>query len=147
HIAPRPLITQLIGALAPSGARLTGIMKIAPPMIVPTTSADVIQNPILLSSVSVIAMPPPRKSERLRTRTGRRLPRRASPRLPDHEHDAARHEQAEREQEGLPARAVEGEQDEGEADGAGDGRQRLAVLDRRRDRGGGLEVENRVDPE
>ena len=43
---PIPLTTQPISALRPSGARATGSMKMAAPMIVPTTSAQVIQKPI-----------------------------------------------------------------------------------------------------
>src|SRR6185369_7794869 len=86
HIAPNPLITQPMEALSPSGARLTGNMKIAPPMIVPTTSADVIQKPILLSSVSVIVAFPLKESRA--SLFGRRDLLRAFQRLPDQEdHD------------------------------------------------------------
>ena len=43
---PTPLTSQPINELTPSGARVTGSMKIADPMIVPITSALVIQMPI-----------------------------------------------------------------------------------------------------
>ena len=46
HKTPAPLISQPIKAFAPSGARLTGSMKMPAPMMVPTTSADVIQMPM-----------------------------------------------------------------------------------------------------
>jgi len=46
QIAPIPLTPQLSTAFTPSGARLTGNMKMAPPMIVPMTRAVVIQMPI-----------------------------------------------------------------------------------------------------
>lgn len=53
---PPPLTSQPMRALRPSGARLTGSMKIPDPMIVPTTSAVVIHIPIVcdLSAVSPI---------------------------------------------------------------------------------------------
>ena len=56
QITPTPLITQPISALGPSGARLTGSMKMPEPMIVPTTIALVIHRPIvcgLLVSVAI----------------------------------------------------------------------------------------------
>ena len=62
HIAPAPLTSHPMTPLRPKGARLTGSMKIAPPMIVPTTSAVVIQIPILPSFT--IVTPPPEADAR-----------------------------------------------------------------------------------
>ena len=45
HSAPPIVITQPMSAFGPSGARLTGSRKMPEPMIVPTTSALVIQRP------------------------------------------------------------------------------------------------------
>src|SRR6185369_611096 len=58
HMAPNPLTTQPIRALGPSGARLTGSMKMPAPMMLPTTSAVVIHMPILPSlSLAMLALP------------------------------------------------------------------------------------------
>ena len=60
QMTPMPLISQAIRALAPSGASATGSMKMPEPMIVPTTSALVIQMPIVcgLPDVAPFAAPP-----------------------------------------------------------------------------------------
>jgi hypothetical protein len=59
HSMPTPLIGQAINAFGPSGARLTGSMKMPAPMMPPTTTADVIQMPIFASVCSVNAALPP----------------------------------------------------------------------------------------
>src|SRR5436309_3098352 len=46
HKAPALLTNHAATALAPSGARETGSMKMPAPIIVPTTKAPVIQKPI-----------------------------------------------------------------------------------------------------
>src|SRR5205814_8178010 len=57
-VAPRPLTNQPTKALDPSGASDLGSRKIPAPIIVPTTSAPVIQGPILPSLGAVIGIPP-----------------------------------------------------------------------------------------
>src|SRR3954468_16335572 len=58
HSAPRPLITQAMGALMPSGARLTGSRKMPDPITVPTTIALVITRPIERSSDGSVRLTP-----------------------------------------------------------------------------------------
>ena len=58
HNAPTLLMIQPMIALGPSGASATGSMKMPAPIIVPTTSALVIQMPILWSDALPMAPGP-----------------------------------------------------------------------------------------
>src|SRR5437868_8384821 len=144
QIEPPMVNSQPMIALSPNGARLAGKRKMPEPIMLPTTSASAIPKPSwrggdvggwtngsftgrrVLQLIRPCAIRASHTScaSSFRRRAHRKLRPWAGAGFLDQEDHAAEHDQAEREQEGLQSRSVEGEQDEGEADHASDRRQR-----------------------